>query len=77
MYTATHFYICPTCFAATETEPIGHPHAMICIDLSSLEVVNQSPPTNGDGTLQTRRPAWFMTATEQARHRLQTVYNRK
>jgi hypothetical protein len=76
MCTTTRFYICPTCFAATETEPIGHSHAMICIDLSSLQPDSQCPPLNGDGTLQTRRPGWFSTATQQAQRQLQTVYNR-
>lgn len=76
MYSTTRFYICPTCFAATETEPIGHPHAMIRIDLSALHAHNQCPPTADDGTLQTRRPMWFLTATQQAQHQLQTVYDR-
>ncbi len=63
MSTTTRFYICPTCFAATETEPIGHPHAMICIDLRSLEPASHCPPRNRDGSLQSRRPGWFLAAT--------------
>ena len=64
MSTTTRFYICPTCFVATDTELGDHPHIMLGINLSVQSTDDQCPPRHSDGTLQTRRPKWFLAATQ-------------
>jgi hypothetical protein len=54
------FYICPTCFATSETSNECHNHRMIhCRSLQPGDI-RLKPLLDKDGELKTRAPRWFL-----------------
>ena len=59
----TDFYLCTTCFNASESPQICHGQAMHhCTD---CHVEQRKPLMDGNGRLLNRAPLWFINATQQ------------
>jgi hypothetical protein len=62
MNTRIPFYLCPTCFAATDTHPERHRHPMVWCDAGEPGSERRKPLTDERGKLQTAAPRWFVEA---------------
>ncbi len=60
----TEFYLCGTCFHASE-EP-QHCHGKMTIHYAGASVEQRKPPMDGNGRISSRAPMWFLKA--QARY---------
>lgn len=54
------FYLCPTCFAASEVMAELHSHRMVHVDEALLGDDLRRPPVDASGRLQSRAPRWFL-----------------
>jgi len=60
----TDFYLCTMCFNASESPQTCHDRAMVhCTDCGTEQ---RKPPTDSNGRLINRAPAWFVNATQHA-----------
>ena len=59
METKQEFYICPTCFHVSETQPEGHEHEMLHYPGYPVGHQQLKPSVDSDGNLKTRAPRWF------------------
>jgi len=62
------FYLCPTCFRASDELQSCHGRMMVCYAGYSLN--QRKPPMDRNGRINNRAPIWFLEA--QARNRLKT-----
>ncbi len=53
------FYLCPTCFEASETALADHEHPMMLCTLGQPGDERRKPATNSGGQLTSRAPRWF------------------
>lgn len=56
------FYLCPTCFAATQ-EQQHHEHGMIVVHGLDLDASQRQPIIDAGGRLLTQAPHWFVAST--------------
>lgn len=62
MKSAYLFYLCPTCFEATQDEEQGHRHGMLLCDPGPPGDERRKPLADESGRLKTRAPRWFLEA---------------
>lgn len=67
MNTSLVFYLCPTCFYASETPDCGHEHALLCVDPGLPGDERRKPITDQHGHILSPAPRWFHEAIVQAR----------
>jgi hypothetical protein len=62
MLTRDQFYLCSTCFEASETlrECCGQP--MLCCQCGEVGAERRQPPRTADGHFTSRAPRWFWEA---------------
>ena len=53
------FYLCPTCFEASETAAECHGHRMMHCECGQPGDERRKPVVNGGGQLTSRAPRWF------------------
>jgi hypothetical protein len=56
------FFLCPTCFEASEVERTDHPHRMIRCNPGTPGDERRKPVMNGKGAVKTHAPRWFLEA---------------
>lgn len=56
------FYLCPTCFEATERLDPHHRHKMLYIEPARFDDEQRKPVMDKHGRLLTRAPRWFLQA---------------
>ncbi len=56
------FYLCPTCFEASEIDSECHRHRMIACDAGDWDDERRKPIIDDDGHLRSRAPRWFLEA---------------
>jgi hypothetical protein len=61
------FYLCPTCFYASETPDDGHEHELLRVDPGLLGDVRRKPMTDRNGRILSPAPQWFHEAVIEAR----------
>ena len=61
----SEFYLCPTCFLASEEPQPCHSHNMIFYAGATAE--QRKPPMNGNGRIRDRAPIWFLQAKANSR----------
>ncbi len=59
------FYLCPTCFLASEEPQFCHSKNMIFYAGSTVE--QRKPPMDGNGRISNRAPIWFLQAKASSR----------
>lgn len=62
MTSSETFYLCPTCFAATQDQR-HHEHGMIVVPGRDLDAYQRRPITDAGGRLLTQAPRWFVAST--------------
>jgi hypothetical protein len=67
MNTSLVFYLCPTCFYASETSDEGHEHALLRVDPGQPGNERRKPLINHDGLILSPAPYWFYEALLQSR----------
>ena len=67
MNTSLVFYLCPTCFYASETADDGHEHALLRVDPGLTGDERRKPVTDQNGDILSPAPYWFYEAILQAR----------
>lgn len=68
------FYLCPTCFYASDIPDDGHEHPLLRVDPGLPSDERRKPVTDRNGHIQSPAPRWFYEAILQARitaHNLQ------
>ena len=60
------FYLCPTCFYASDT-PDGHEHALLRVDPGLPGDERRKPVMDHDGLILSPAPYWFYEALLQSR----------
>ncbi|HEX6386071.1 MAG TPA: hypothetical protein VF177_15480 [Anaerolineae bacterium] len=69
MDTIRVFYLCPTCFAVSETAGRCHNHVKVCCSPGRPGDERRKPLMDADGRLKSRAPRWFLEAIQPlARH---------
>ncbi len=63
MKTGFQFYLCPTCFEASEFKLEGHRHPMIRMDPGRTDDERRKPKLDATGRLASHAPVWFLEAT--------------
>jgi hypothetical protein len=61
------FYLCPTCFYASETPDNTHEHTLLRVDPGLPGDERRKPITGRDGLILTPAPYWFYEALLQRR----------
>jgi hypothetical protein len=61
------FYLCPTCFYASETSDDGHEHVLLRVDPGLPGDERHKPVTERDGLILSPAPYWFYEALIQKR----------
>ena len=61
----SEFYLCPTCFQASEEPQICHSKNMIFY--GGVPVEQRKPPMKGNGRITDRAPIWFLQAKASSR----------
>lgn len=56
------FYLCPSCFATSETLGDCHGRAMIHFDSREMDLEECKPEMDEEGQLHSRAPRWFLHA---------------
>jgi hypothetical protein len=59
------FYLCPTCFEASECELECHGHPMMRCECGQPGDERRKPPLNGGGRIKSRAPRWFWETQRQ------------
>jgi hypothetical protein len=67
MNTSSVFYLCPTCFYASETPDHGHEHILLRVDPGSPGDERRKPIIDQQGHILSPAPRWFHEAMIQAR----------
>jgi hypothetical protein len=67
MNTSLTFYLCPTCFYASETSDERHEHALLRVDPGMPGDERRKPVTDQEGHTLTPAPRWFHEAMMHAR----------
>jgi hypothetical protein len=67
MDTSSIFYLCPTCFYASQTLDEGHEHGLLRVDPGPPGDERRKPVTDPSGHILSPAPRWFYEATLQAR----------
>jgi hypothetical protein len=67
MNTSLSFYLCPTCFYASEIPDDGHEHTLLRVDPGLPGDERRKPVTNRNGHILSPAPRWFYEAILQAR----------
>jgi hypothetical protein len=73
MNTDCTFYLCPTCFEASECECMDHLHRMIRCDPGAPGDERRKPVMNGKGTVKSHAPRWFLEAVGARRSEVQVT----
>ena len=66
MNTSLAFYLCPTCFYASDTPDDGHEHALLRVDPGLPGDERRKPVTDRDGLILSPAPYWFYEALLQS-----------
>jgi hypothetical protein len=61
------FYLCPTCFYASETIDDAHEHILLRVDPGLPGDERRKPIMNRDGLILSPAPYWFYEALLQRR----------
>ena len=61
------FYLCPTCFYASDAPDDGHEHALLRVDPGLPGDERRKPLTSRDGLILSPAPYWFYEALLQSR----------
>lgn len=61
------FYLCPTCFYASDTADDGHEHGLLRVDPGLPGDERRKPVTDQSGHILSPTPRWFHEAFLQAR----------
>jgi hypothetical protein len=67
MNAAVIFYLCPTCFYASETPDDSHEHALLRVDPGLPGDERRKPITDREGLILSPAPYWFYEAILQKR----------
>ena len=67
MNTSFIFYLCPTCFYASESPHDGHEHELLRVDPGLPGDERRKPITDRHGQIRSPAPRWFHEAVIQAR----------
>lgn len=67
MNAALIFYLCPTCFYASETPDDSHEHALLRVDPGLPGDERRKPITDREGLILSPAPYWFYEAILQKR----------
>jgi hypothetical protein len=67
MNSAFSFYLCPTCFYASEISDESHEHPLLRVDPGQPGDDRRKPVTDRDGLIVCPAPYWFYEAIFQAR----------
>ena len=67
MNTSLSFYLCPTCFYASDTPDHGHEHALLRVDPGQPGDERRKPVMDHDGLILSPAPHWFYEALLQSR----------
>jgi hypothetical protein len=62
MNTSLTFYLCPTCFYASEIPDDTHKHALLRVDPGAPGDERRKPVMDRDGLILTPAPYWFYEA---------------
>jgi hypothetical protein len=62
MNTSLVFYLCPTCFYASDTPDDGHEHTLLRVDPGLPGDQRRKPVTDRDGLILSPAPYWFYEA---------------
>lgn len=65
------FYLCPTCFYASDIPDLAHEHALLRVDPGLPGDDRRKPVTNSHGRILSPAPRWFHEAILQAHATLQ------
>lgn len=68
------FYLCPTCFYASDVPDDGHDHAVLRVDPGLPSDERRKPVIDQRGQILSPAPRWFYEAVPQVRitqHNLQ------
>jgi hypothetical protein len=61
------FYLCPTCFYASQIPDVGHEHELLRMDPGLPGDERRKPMTDSSGHILSPAPRWFHEAILQAR----------
>jgi hypothetical protein len=61
------FYLCPTCFYASETPDNGHDHPLLRVDPGLPGDERRKPIMDSSGRILSAAPLWFHEALLQSR----------
>jgi hypothetical protein len=61
------FYLCPTCFYASESPDIDHEHPLLRVDPGLPGDERRKPVTDHSGRILSAAPRWFSEAILQIR----------
>ena len=67
MNTSSSFYLCPTCFYASDILDTGHEHTLLRVDPGLPGDERRKPITDPRGRILSPAPRWFHEATFQTR----------
>ena len=67
MNNSLSFYLCPTCFYASETPDDSHEHALLRVDPGPPGDERRRPITDQNGHIISPAPHWFHEAIIEAR----------
>ena len=59
MKTSSVFYLCPTCFYASQTPDDSHEHTLLRVDPGLPGDARRKPVTDRDGLILSAAPFWF------------------
>ena len=62
------FYLCPTCFYASDAPDNAHEHALLRVDPGRAGDERRKPLTGRDGLILSPAPFWFYEALLQSRN---------
>jgi hypothetical protein len=66
MQTSSVFYLCPTCFYASQTPDDSHEHVLLCVDPGLPGDERRKPIMDRDGLILSPAPFWFHEALRQS-----------
>jgi hypothetical protein len=67
MNTSIIFYLCPTCFYASDLPDSSHEHPLLRVDPGLAGDERRKPITDRSGRILSPAPRWFHEAVLQAR----------
>jgi len=67
MITSLAFYLCPTCFYASETLEDEHEHTLLRVDPGLPGDERRKPVTDRNGQILSAAPRWFYEAVIQTK----------